>query len=65
MTKLKSSVKFVGVTYLGTERDPMWYAEIEKIIPWLYGQGADIGCGQRSISPCIIRVDLDKNNHLS
>jgi predicted SAM-dependent methyltransferase len=43
-----------------TETDPMWQAEVEKLIPWLFGKGADIGCGKRSPLPTSIRVDIDK-----
>jgi SAM-dependent methyltransferase len=62
MTKLKSTIKFNGIKYFNTVPDPMWFCEVEKLIPWLMGQGADIGCGQRSIYASIIRVDIDENN---
>jgi len=59
--KLKSNIKMKKILYSDTEQDWMWLAEIEKLMPWLYGKGADIGCGQRSINKDIIRVDIDKN----
>lgn len=43
--------------------DPMWKIEVSKLTPWLYGKGADIGAGQRSIVPDIIRVDKDPLTH--
>lgn len=63
ITNLKSTVKFNGVQYFGNVLDPMWQLEVDKLIPWIYGKGADIGCGQRSINKDIIRVDIDENNH--
>ena len=61
MTKLKSTVKFRDVTNYGNEPDQMWQIEAEKLIPWLFGKGADVGCGLRTIKPDAIRVDLDEN----
>ena len=43
-----------------TEQDSMWLCEVEKLLPWLYGKGADIGCGRRSPIPGSIRVDIDE-----
>jgi len=48
------------IKYYNDEQDPMWQVEVEKLIPWLDGKGADIGCGTRSINPDIIRVDIDE-----
>jgi len=48
------------IKYYDDEQDPMWQSEVEKLIPWLDGKGADIGCGIRSIREGIIRVDIDK-----
>jgi len=62
ITNLKSTIKFNGVRYLENEPDIMWHSEVDKLIPWLNGIGADIGCGQRSIYNHIIRVDIDENN---
>ncbi len=47
--------------YLTNNSDPMWEKEAEKLRPWLYGKGADIGCGTRSAKKGSIRVDIDKN----
>lgn len=41
------------------ETDPMWQVEVEKLLPWIFGRGADIGCGKRSPLPTSIRVDCD------
>ena len=41
------------------EHDMMWVWECEKLIPWLYGKGVDIGAGGRSINKDILRVDID------
>jgi predicted SAM-dependent methyltransferase len=46
--------------YYDNEVDPMWKWEVEKLVPWFFGKGADIGCGARSIKKDIIRVDIDK-----
>lgn len=62
MKKLKSNVEFKEVRYLDSAIDLMWSYEAEKLLPWCYGKGADIGCGQRSIKEGIIRVDLDPNH---
>ncbi|MFA6335624.1 MAG: class I SAM-dependent methyltransferase [Bacteroidales bacterium] len=43
-----------------TESDGMWLTEAEKLIPWLFGFGADIGCGMRSPASVCVRVDVDK-----
>jgi len=43
-----------------TDTDPMWQLEVEKLLPWLFGKGADIGCGKRSPLVDSIRVDIDK-----
>jgi len=59
MTKLKSTVKYVGLQYYDTSNDMMWKSECDKLIPWIYGKGADLGCGQRSINRDMIRVDID------
>lgn len=40
--------------------DDMWNKEVEKLIPWCAGKGADIGCGSRSINGDVIRVDIDE-----
>jgi len=50
----------VLITYYPSDNDPMWNFEVERLIPWLKGEGADIGCGKRSIHPEIIRVDIDE-----
>ncbi len=39
--------------------DLMWNYEVSKLLPWLDGKGADIGCGRRSINKDVIRVDID------
>lgn len=48
------------VRYYEDEQDPMWQAEVEKLMPWLFGKGIDIGCGGRSIRNDILRVDIDE-----
>jgi predicted SAM-dependent methyltransferase len=48
------------VKYYENEIDPMWKWEIEKLLPWFYGKGVDIGCGERSINKNILRVDIDE-----
>lgn len=50
----------VKVKYYQDEQDPMWKWEVECLMPWLSGKGVDIGCGARSISKDILRVDIDK-----
>lgn len=52
--------EFIKLLTYDTEVDPMWLVEVEKLIPWLFGKGADIGCGKRSPLPDTIRVDIDK-----
>jgi len=49
------------VKYYDDEKDVMWKWEVEKLLPWFFGKGVDIGCGTRSIKPDIVRVDIDKN----
>ncbi len=48
------------IKYYDTNEDPMWNKEVESLMPWLFGKGADIGCGNRSITPDIVRVDIDE-----
>jgi len=50
----------IEVKYYGTSNDPMWQMEVEKLFPWLYGKGADIGASIRTIDDKTIRVDIDK-----
>ena len=45
--------------YYTDEVDPMWRWEIDALSPWLFGKGADIGCGERSINNEVVRVDID------
>lgn len=47
--------------YYEQETDPMWKWEVESLMPWISGKGCDIGCGGRSISADIVRVDIDEN----
>jgi SAM-dependent methyltransferase len=47
------------IKYFGDVDDPMWQFEVIKLLPWLYGKGADIGCGGRSIFKEVLRVDID------
>ena len=61
MTKLKSTVNFRPITHLCDEPDEMWVCEASKLSPWLFGKGADIGCGLRTIRVDAIRVDIDPN----
>jgi SAM-dependent methyltransferase len=42
-----------------TSDDGMWKTEVEKLFPWLFGKGVDIGCGMRSAIQGITRVDID------
>ena len=60
MHKIKSVVTPNSIQYFGTEPDPMWHIEASRLKPWLYGKGADIGCGLRSVLNDSIRVDCDK-----
>ena len=43
-----------------TESDPMWLLEAATLVPWVWGKGADIGCGLRSPISSSIRVDIDE-----
>jgi predicted SAM-dependent methyltransferase len=61
MPKLKSTINFRDVTFYENEPDQMWLMEVEKLIPWLSGKGADIGCGLRTVFKDSIRVDADPN----
>ena len=47
-------------TYYDDNQDPMWKFEVEALMPWIAGAGCDIGCGARSISKDIKRVDIDE-----
>lgn len=60
MTK-SSKAKEVVIKYYDDELDPMWRWEVEKLVPWMSGKGVDIGCGTRTFSPDIKRVDIDKS----
>lgn len=60
MKKIKAIVSPDGVKFLGDNQDPMWYLEANRLRPWLYGKGADIGCGMRSVLNDSIRVDCDE-----
>jgi len=42
-------------------KDDMWNIECETIMPWLSGEGVDVGCSNRSIFRSDVRVDIDKN----
>jgi len=57
---MKEVKKKVVLTTAKNEPDFMWLSEVEKLIPWLDGKGADIGCGLRSPLKSTIRVDIDK-----
>jgi predicted SAM-dependent methyltransferase len=37
----------------------MWNQEVTKIMPYCFGLGVDIGCGRRSITRGIRRLDFD------
>jgi len=49
-------------TYYPDPKDDMWNQEVESILPYLTGEGIDIGCGDRSIKKGDVRVDLDPKN---
>ena len=48
------------VIYYPDANDDMWNWECEKLIPYLFGKGVDIGSSVRSIFEEDIRVDIDK-----
>jgi len=50
----------VALKYYPDNADPMWLLEVEKLLPWFSGQGADIGCGLRTVREGVFRVDIDK-----
>ena len=50
----------LNIKYGRDENDVMWGWEVDSIAPWLFGKGADIGCGLRSARVGAIRVDIDK-----
>ena len=52
--------KPVEIKYYYEEQDRMWKWEVDSLSPWLFGKGADIGCGARSMDDDVIRVDIDK-----
>jgi len=52
--KQKQKIKF-----LMDNEDVMWTKEASALAPWLFGRGADIGCGLRSVRKDAIRVDID------
>lgn len=56
---MKKTKQEVVIKYYGDTDDPMYQTEIEVLFPWLNGKGVDIGCGGRSISKEVIRVDID------
>jgi len=60
---LKSENNPNGIIFLNNNDDEMWQKECQKLTPWIFGHGVDIGCGMRSIREDIIRVDIDKNVH--
>ena len=49
------------IKYLSDGGDPMWEQEVGSLLPWFSGKGVDIGCGARSMSKDIVRVDIDKS----
>jgi len=51
--------EFPEQKYYEDDLDPMWKWEVESLAPWLFGRGADIGCGKRSFNKEVIRVDID------
>jgi len=53
---MKNKVK---IKYQTDENDIMWGWEVGAISPWLFGKGADVGCGLRSAMEGSIRVDID------
>lgn len=52
-----------NVTYYPHPTDNMWNAEAGKLIPYLFGKGADIGSSNRSIFTTDVRVDIDPERH--
>lgn len=47
------------VIYYPDPRDEAFNYEVEKILPYAFGDGLDIGCGGRSINKEIDRLDID------
>lgn len=45
--------------YYPHPQDAMWNQEIASIMPWLWGDGVDVGCSNRSPMREQIRVDAD------
>lgn len=47
------------IKYYPSKDDPMWNAEVEKLIPYMDGFGLDVGCGKRTVYPEMKRLDID------
>jgi len=52
--------KAVVVDCGGKTADPMWEIERQKLLPWLFGKGVDVGCGARKIRDDVLGVDIDR-----
>ena len=52
-------MEFKKMRYYPVDEDDMWNKEVEKLLPWIDGKGADIGCGDRTIDNSILTVDCD------
>ena len=51
------------IIYYPDSNDDMWNQECEALIPYLFGEGADIGSSVRSIFENDVRVDIDKERN--
>lgn len=60
MIKATVKPKIKETKYYDTETDEMWLLEVECLMPWMSGKGIDVGCGARTFSKDILRVDIDK-----
>lgn len=58
-TRTRNKMK---ITYYPDPNDIIYNNEAEKILPYMYGNGLDIGCGCRSIDPKIKRLDINPDN---
>ena len=50
------------IIYYPDPHDYIWNEEIQKIMPYCFGKGLDVGCGGRSINKEIKRLDIDPEN---
>ena len=45
------------MTYYPDHKDPLWNFEVDRVMGYCRGVGADVGCGRRTLGPHCLTVD--------